>query len=133
LILISFVITFDYQDQFFIDNGEMIESFNEVYEKYKETDDPFEQERIEEEFNQTLEEWTVKFNESNHPTYRLGFSEDDLTSKEIFNKTLVVMIIYVIVDVLLYILLFYWQNLMDLIIKVFKLKAPAGWEYREKK
>jgi hemerythrin-like domain-containing protein len=126
-------ITFDYNDQFFIDNGEMINSFNEVYKEYKDTDDPFEQKRIEEEFNKTLEEWTIKFNESNHPTYRLGFSEDELTSKAIFNKTLVVLIIFVIVDILLYITLFYWQSIMDLIIRVFKLKAPAGWKYREKK
>jgi hemerythrin-like domain-containing protein len=132
-VVLEHSITFDFSYQFFIDNEKMINSFNEVYQKYKETDDPFEQEKIEEDFNKMLEDWTAKFKESNHPTYRLGYSEDELTSKSFFTKTIVIMIIYVIVDILLYILLFYWQSIMDLIIKIFKLKAPAGWEYREKK
>lgn len=126
-------ITFEYDDVFFVDNNEIINKFNEVYNSYKETKDPIEQERIEEEFNVMLEEWTINFNKLNHPTYKLGYEEDDLTSDDIMGKTIIAMVIFVIIDVILYFVLFHWQDLMDIIIKVFKLKAPAGWNYRERK
>lgn len=126
-------LNFLFEDQFFVDNKGIIAKFNDVYNEYKETDDPFEQEKIEESFNTWLEEWTNEFYNSNHPTYKLGYDENDLTPKDAINKTIIVMVIFVIIDVLLYVILFHWQDLMDLIIKVFKLKAPAGWNYREKK
>jgi hypothetical protein len=126
-------IAFLFNEKFFVENEEIISKFNEVFKQYKETDDSFEQDRIEEEFNSWLDEWTNDFNSSNHPSYRLGYDETDLTPKDAMKKTIIVMVVFAVIDILLYVILFHWQDLMDLIIKLFKLKAPAGWNYREKK
>ena len=126
-------ITFLFDDLFFVDNEEIISKFNEVFKKYKETKDGVERQKIEEEFNLMLETWTKEFNELNHPTYKLGYDESDLTSDSIRNTTIKNIIVFVIAEIILYIILFHWQDLMDIIIRIFKLKAPAGWDYREKK
>lgn len=131
-IVLEHNILFDFNDEFFIDNAEIISYFNDAYNRYKDAKDEVEKTKIKAEFETKLDEWTNEFKGLNHPSYKLGLDESDLTSKKVQKKTSVIMIIFVIIDVLGYILFFHWYRIVDFMIKHFNMKEPAGWKYRSR-
>ena len=110
---------FNFDEQFFIDCGSMIENYDAALKAYDNASTDGEKNEIIEEFNKNYALWIEEFNNMNHPTYTFGFEKEYLTPPNLVKSVVVAVSIYLICAVLLYILFFHRKMIKKLFCKIF--------------
>ena len=107
----EYVVSLDFNDQLFVDAGEMIDKYSYTLIEYEKINDKEAQSKLVDDFNIFYEDWFSSFKENMNNNYEFRFDNNVLSPKSLYFKSAWALVIYLVIVVLFYLILFHRRGL----------------------